>query len=428
MPSSAIDQLVYQVHFGTPEEQVAAFTQIRLQAEAQGAVPSSIHPIYKARGEGALEPNFTVPAFNLRGMSYLTAQAAFEAALETQTGLVLFELARSEMRYTFQTPLQLAASVLGAVVKTGWKHPVFIQGDHYQPKPSQPGLIKDGEKAAIIQLIKDSLEVGMFNLDIDGSTLVHPDQPTEYDQQRPNFAFTAEMIHLIHDLYDQNFANLKFRLKPEHQINVGCEISEVGTHLSKSSQLSAFMTGLRDEGFIHEEHYPTKVAIETGTAHGGKVNRDGSAAPMKVDFERLKTISIIARHKYGMAGAVQHGASTLDKDIMQKFPEYEAAEIHLSTGFQNTILGHTAFPQSVLEAMYTWCDVNCREEKNPEWSQAQFYVKTRKKAWGPFKKQTWEIHESNQLKIKEALKQECAEYYQSFGVTNSFSVLQQYYS
>lgn len=420
MPNFAqLDSLVHQAHFGSLEQQTEALIAIHQQAQTQGIFPASIHPLYRARAQGALPTNFTVPAFNLRGLSYLTAQAAFEAAIEQKVGLFIFELARSEMKYTFQTPLQVAASVLGAAIKSGWQGPVFLQGDHYQPKASAPGQIKEGEKESIQQLIHDSIAAGFYNIDIDGSTLVDTNQPTEYDQQRSNFLFTAQMIKYIATLQPFQMAGQK--------INIGCEIAEVGTHLSKSSQLAAFMTGLRDEGFIHEDDYPTKVAVETGTAHGGKVNRDGSAGEMLVDYERLQTISMIARRKYGMAGAVQHGASTLDKALMARFPQCETAEIHLSTGFQNTILDHPAFPQALIDAMYAWCDINCREEKKPDWTPAQFYVKARKKAWGPFKKQTWELPEANQLAIKLALKKECLEYFEGLGVKKTQKILAAYF-
>jgi len=412
-----IDQLVHQAHFGTPAEQLAAHAIIRQQAESQGATPASLHSVYSARGQGQIEPTaFTVPAFNLRGLSYLTACAAFTAAKAQNVGLIIFELARSEMKYTHQTPAQFVSSVLGAAIKTGWELPVFIQGDHYQPKPSSPGQIKDGEEEAIEQLIEDSIAAGIYNIDLDGSTLVDSSQPSEYDQQRPNFLYTAQMTRVILDLQP-----------PGIKINIGCEISEVGTHLSKSSQLAAFMTGLRDEGNIMETNYPTKVAIETGTAHGGKVNHDGSAAPMTVDFERLRTISIIARHKYRMAGAVQHGASTLDKAGLSRFPESEACEIHLSTGFQNAIMDHPAFPQDLIDKMYQWCDENCAEERKASWSDAQFYIKTRKKAWGAFKQESWELPPGQLTAIATALTTECERYYAGLGVHNTAELLRRWY-
>lgn len=409
-----IDTLVYEAHFGSPTDQLRAHQTIRALAEAQGARPASLHELYRARGKGYIPPTFTVPAFNLRGLSYLTAQAAFEAAQEHKAGLVIFELARSEMRYTAQTPAMLASSVFGAAVKTGWTLPVFIQGDHYQPKAAAPGRMVDGELTVVADLIRDSLAAGIYNIDVDGSSLVDVNQPTEYDQQRANFLFTAEMTRFIRSLQPEGVT-----------VSVGCEIAEVGTHLSKSSQLSAFMTGFRDEGG-HDLEGPSKVAIETGTKHGGVVNPDGSPGEMFVDFKRLQTISIIARHKYQMAGAVQHGASTLSKELFTQFPEAEAAEIHLSTGFQNAILNHSAFPQSLITRMYAWLEENCAVERKPAWTPAQFYSKTRKKAWGPFKKEIWDLPATTQEILKETLKAECAAYYTHLNVANTFHLIKEW--
>jgi len=409
-----IDHLVYQAHFGSDADQRPAHAELLKLARQQGCVPSSIAPVYRARGRGYIAPSFTVPAMNLRGLSYLTAQAAFEAAIELEVGLMIFELARSEMKYTGQNPYQFASSIIGAALKTGWRWPIFIQGDHYQPKAVSPGLMKRGEETAIKELIDDSLAAGFYNLDIDGSTLVDSTQPSEYDQQRPNFLFTAEMYRHI----------LK-RQPLGVSVALGCEIAEVGTHLSKSSQLSAFMTGLHDEGELPDLN-PSKVAVETGTAHGGVVNRDGTAGEMKVDFNRLQTLSILARHKYHMAGAVQHGASTLSKEIFTRFPEAEAAEIHLSTGFQNTILGHPNFPQGLIDEMYEWCDKNCFVDRKPDWSDAQFYAKSRKKAWGPFKQQTWDLPVEIQTQIKDTLKSECQSYFINLGVRDTLDLMRQW--
>lgn len=409
-----IDALVFEAHFGSPAEQVRAFQTIRALAEAQGARPASLHHLYRARGKGYIPSTFTVPAFNLRGLSYLTAQAAFEAAKKHHVGLVIFELARSEMKYTAQTSAMLASSVLGAAVKTGWTNPVFLQGDHYQPKAASPGQMVDGELMSIADLIRDSLAAGFYNIDIDGSTLVDARQPTEYDQQRSNFLYTTQLIQFIRSLQPANV-----------MVSIGCEIAEVGTHLSKSSQLSAFMTGFRDEGG-HDLEGPSKVAIETGTKHGGVVNPDGSPGEMFVDFDRLKTISILARHKYQMAGAVQHGASTLSKDVFTRFPEAETAEIHLSTGFQNTIFNHSAFPQTLINHIYAWCEENCAAERKPEWTAAQFYSKTRKKAWGPFKREIWNLPQATQQAIKETLQAECETYYQSLNVANTVHLVKEW--
>jgi hypothetical protein len=41
--------------------------------------------------------------------------------------------------------------------------------------------------------------------------------------------------------------------------------------------------------------------------------------------------------------------------------------------------------------MRAWADVNCADEAKDGETPIQFFYKTRKKAWGPFKQQTWEL-------------------------------------
>ena len=113
---------------------------------------------------------------------------------------------------------------------------------------------------------------------------------------------------------------------------------------------------------------------------------DGSIAQVKLDFDTLKTLSEIARKEYGMAGAVQHGASTLPAEAFHKFAEADAAEVHLATEFQNMIYESKHFPVELRVKIYDWLKVNTASERKEGQTEEQFIYKTRKKALGPFKK------------------------------------------
>ena len=90
----------------------------------------------------------------------------------------------------------------------------------------------------------------------------------------------------------------------------------------------------------------SKVSVQTGTSHGGVPLADGGVAEVKLDFDVLRELGEVAR-SYGMAGAVQHGASTLPDELFHRFPAVETAEIHLATGFQNALYEHPAFPEEL---------------------------------------------------------------------------------
>ena len=129
----------------------------------------------------------------------------------------------------------------------------------------------------------------------------------------------------------------------------------------------------------------SKISVQSGTSHGGVVLADGSIADVKLDLDTLERLSKVARDEYGLAGAVQHGASTLPDSAFHNFPKRETAEIHLATNFQNMLFDH--MPAALRDEIYEWLDENAKDERKATDSDEQFFYKTRKKALGPFKQQ-----------------------------------------
>jgi hypothetical protein len=119
-------------------------------------------------------------------------------------------------------------------------------------------------------------------------------------------------------------------------------------------------------------------------------------AEVKLDFDVLRELGEIAR-EYGLAGAVQHGASTLPDELFHRFPAVETAEIHLATGFQNTVYEHPAFPESLHREIEEWVGANCADERKAGQTDQQFVYSTRKKALGPFKRQLWELESKDEI-------------------------------
>jgi hypothetical protein len=121
---------------------------------------------------------------------------------------------------------------------------------------------------------------------------------------------------------------------------------------------------------------------------------DGSIADVTIDFETLRTLSVEARSRYGMAGAVQHGASTLPDSAFGKFPEIETAEIHLATAFQSLLFDHESLPTAFRAKLYDWLRENAANERKPGQTDEQFFYTARKKAIGPFKREWWDLPET----------------------------------
>src|SRR5438552_6479675 len=112
-----VDRLAWTAVFGAdPELRGTARWIVRSLAAAKGIRPASIHDLYMAMGRGDAG-GFTVPAINVRAMSYDTARAVIRAAKKLDAGAFIFEIARSEIGYTEQRPHEYAAVVLGAALR-----------------------------------------------------------------------------------------------------------------------------------------------------------------------------------------------------------------------------------------------------------------------------------------------------------------------
>lgn len=293
-------------------------------AYKKGVYPSSIHQFYMARGRGEFG-GFTVPAINLRSMTYDLSKAIFRVAKRNNAAAFIFEIAKSEMGYTAQPPIEYSSVILAAAVKEGYAGPVFIQGDHFQANAKKFQEDPEKELGALKNLIADSVESGFYNIDIDSSTLVDLSKSDIKKQQYNNYETCAQLTQFIRQIQPRGV-----------EVSVGGEIGEVGSKNSTPEDLRAFMQGYRQR-LRKGRAGISKISIQTGTSHGGVVLPDGSIAQVKLDFDTLKNLSAIAKSEYGLAGAVQHGASTLPAEAFHKFAETETAEVHLATEFQNMI-------------------------------------------------------------------------------------------
>ena len=263
------------------------------------------------------------------------ARTVYETAAAADVGAVILELARSEQTYTFQRPIDYATSVLAGAVAAGWRGPVFIQGDHYQFNAKKYAADPEAMTEEIRRACRLAVDAGYRNIDIDSSTLVDLSQPDTDAEQRENYTRAAELTALIRTLEADGVT-----------ISVGGEIGEVGTQNSTVEELRAYLDGYRRE---LDARAPgalgiSKVSVQTGTSHGGVPLPGGGVAEVKLDFEVLRELGEIAR-SYGLAGAVQHGASTLPDELFHHFPAVETAEIHLATGFQNALYEHPGLPR-----------------------------------------------------------------------------------
>ncbi len=388
-----IDQTVKQlVLTDNIKEKETLAKAIAAEAKAKGIYLASIHDVYMARGKGQGK-NFTVPAMNLRSLTYYLAKAIFRVAKRQKAGAFIFEIAKSEMGYTGQPPIEYVGVILGAAIKEGYAGPVFIQGDHCQIKVSEFKKDKKKEVSALKDMIADCIAAGFYNIDVDSSTTVDLSKPTLTEQQRDNFEVGADISAFIRKIQPKGI-----------QVSIGGEIGEVGHKNSTVEELVAFVDGYNQalpKGLVGL----SKISVQTGTSHGGVVLPDGTMANVSVDFDTLKALSNAAAKKYGMGGAVQHGASTLPDNAFGKFPDVDTIEIHLATNFQNKTLDSKLFPKDLYAKMVEWTKANCLSERKATDTDEQYVYKARKRALGQFKKEIMNLPESVKDGISAELEQ-----------------------
>jgi fructose/tagatose bisphosphate aldolase len=403
-PAVNIESLVREMVFSADNKEKQR--QIREMAFAKGLFFASIQNLYEAMGKGQYK-GFTVPAMNLRGITFDVAKAVFRAAMKNKVGPFVFEIARSEMGYTKQSPGEFTAAILGAAMAEGYVGPVFIQADHTQF--NRKNFLADPRKEleTIKAATKEAVEAGFYNIDIDASTVVENEKKDLLEQQENNGYITSEMTKFIRSIQPKNIV-----------ISIGGEIGEIGTSNSTVEDLEAFMN-------VYQKHLGkgikgiSKISVQTGTTHGGVVLPDGSIAKVQLDFDTLEKLSKMGREKYGMGGAVQHGASTLPDELFDLFPKRGCVEVHLATGYQNIIFDSPEFPQDLMKKMQAGMDVKYAADKKAGDTDTQFYYRNRKRSFGDFKQETWNLPPQSLKKIMQKLEDQFALTFKKLNVVNT---------
>jgi fructose/tagatose bisphosphate aldolase len=407
LASTGMDELVRTAVFGEQDARDNARWLIWEIGQAVGVVPSSIHDLYMARGRGETG-GYTVPAINVRGMSYDTARSIFRTARKLNAGAFLLEIARSEIAYTDQRPAEYVAVMMAAALREGWRGPLFIQGDHFQVNAKKFAADPAPEVNAVKALAREAIAAGFYNIDIDTSTLVDLSRPNLDEQQRTNYEQAADIAAFVRSEQPDGI-----------DISLGGEIGEVGTENSTVEELQAYMQGFNRTlaRIAPGKEGLSKISVQSGTTHGGVVLPDGTIADVQIDFGTLERLSEVARREYGLSGAVQHGASTLPDSAFHNFPRTETAEIHLATNFQTML--YDRLPPALRGEIYEWLRENAKDERKPSDSDEQFFYKTRKKALGPFKRQFWDLDDSVKRELAAAYDNKFEFLFTQLGISNT---------
>jgi len=404
-----MEKLVQKAIFSEKDkDKKNAITKIIKMANKKGIWLDSTQKLYEKMAQGDYK-GFTVPAINIRTLTFDFAKAIFRAAHKEDVGAFIFEIAKSEIDYTSQSLEEYIAVILAAGIEEKFRGPIFFQGDHFKVDPKKYfSEDKKEELEKIKDLIERAIKTGFYNIDIDCSGLKNI---------KENAYLTSEFTYFIR------------KVQPEKMIvSIGGEVGEIGDKDTTVKELEMFMDEYkRNLSKYGELKGISKIAVQARTVHGGILLASGKLKEVEEDFPILKKLSRKAR-EYGTAGIVQHGASTLPKKHFSRFPDSEVCEIHMATNFQNIIYESSYFPKYLKKVIYNWIKEEFAKEKKETDTEIQFLYKFRKKALGPFKKAIYDIPKENRDKISEQLEKEFIFLFKALKVCQTKKLIKEIYS
>lgn len=376
-----VDRLAMTAAIGDSDEvRHLARIIIRSAAMSHNIWCDSIQPLYKVMSRGKTKP-LTIPAFNMRGLTYFIARSIFRVARRDKVGPFIFELSPAEMYHTGQTPLEYTTAVLAAALREHYEGPVFMQGDHFSPDGIHFGSDPDSLGPDLESLIKDSIDAGFYNFDLNGIQLTeshNTNTDPDFSQQTENMVQNIELLN---------------RLQPRNiVVNIGTGIANTADVNTSVNSVRKFLQSLADA--IAESGLKTSVSkfkIQAGTSEKSVDDPDENAASKELDFSQLQALSDVVKNEFSLAGTVIPITSIESENVFNKLADCGVVEIHLGTELQNLIFDHSRFPAGLREEIHSFLETEYPDTRQPDWSDQLFYFKKRIRAWKHFKRTLWTL-------------------------------------
>ncbi len=364
----------------------AAASGLLARVAEQGVRLAPISPVYRALAAGSIAP-LTVPAFNIRGLTFDVARAIFRRMLARDALAVMFELAPSEAATGDQSFAQYAALVAAAAATEGWRGPVFVQGDHFSLESDSASA-----RTELAGSIRNLLAAGYRQVDLDTAALAVP-AGSAVARQLPNAKATVALLQALS------------AHSPPGTI-FGGEVGEIGGENTTPEELQVFIDLVRWHAGSAAEWFG-KVSVQTGTRHGGITGPGGQVTRMPLDLKLARELADVARDN-GFAGIVQHGASTLQPDQFAALPAAGVVEVHLATNIQNLVFDSPDFPGDLRERMRQdalTAVVGAAERGGETGAQdaEQAFRQKRWSMWGPYKNELLDLPQEVRTQLAEGV-------------------------
>ena len=132
-----MEKLVQKAIFSEKDkDRKKAIAKIIKMANKKSIWLDSTQKLYEKMAHGDCK-GFTVPAINIRTLTFDFAKAVFRAVRKEDVGAFIFEIAKSEIDYTSQSLEEYVAIILAAGIEEKFKGPIFFQGDHFKVNPKK---------------------------------------------------------------------------------------------------------------------------------------------------------------------------------------------------------------------------------------------------------------------------------------------------
>jgi fructose-bisphosphate aldolase, class II len=328
-----------------------------------------------------------------------SARGIMMAAKELDAA-VMFEIAKSEIKYTGQPPKAFVDNIVKCAKDVGFSQPYVIHGDHIGVKSPDA---KDVDSAA--SLIKDEIAAGFTSFAIDASHNFDLNAHTVSEQLKDNIEITTRLCGLI-----PKGASLEV------------EVGEVGRTDPKTGEKAittveeavTYIKAINGNGYM-----PDLLATNNGTSHGNIYDKAGNPIPKSINVERTGEISRAIK-PFGVKIA-QHGITGTPFEYMPRLIDAGIAKGNVGTNWQNIAL--SAMPVGLVKRMEEWtlkCDESAKmRAKKPGIKDAELIGKNVKNAIVQFKGEIDALGGDDLRRIDEATKKGALEFFAAFNAKGS---------
>jgi fructose-bisphosphate aldolase class II len=336
-----------------------------------------------------------------------SARGIMEAAKELDSAL-LFEIAKSEVGYTGQTPADFYNNIVSIAQEIDFNQPYAIHGDHITIKDTKPESYKSGE-----DLIKAELAAGFTSYAIDASHNFNINATDVKEQLKDNINITKSLAKLIPEEY-----------------SLEVEVGEVGRtdpatgekQLSTVEEGFTFISSLREAGIK-----PDLLATNNGTSHGNVFDKDGNQiAKVGIDLARTKAIADAIR-PMGVRIA-QHGITGTPLDFIPLLLDCGIAKGNVGTNWQNIVVDNV--PADLRKRMEDWTlaseEATKTRAKKPNIKENELIVKTIKNCIKVFKKDFASLPDEYNKRIDAATKKSALDFIKAFNAQGTGSKVKRY--